>query len=157
MVGRLVQLGVARITPLEAHQGGAAPVPEEVPERWHRIACDACKQCGRAWLPAWGPKLEPVDLARNRRDAAVALLDPACGMSIDTWLRSLVPSLAGLGTRARPVVLAIGPEGGFTDEERAAFLRNNATAVQLAPHILRIETAAEAAMAVAGAILMDRA
>ena len=67
-----------------------------------------------------------------------------------------VPSPAGLGSEARPVVLVVGPEGGFTAEERDAFLREGATAARVAPHVLRIETAAEAALAVAGAVLMDR-
>lgn len=157
MIGPLVQLGVARITPLLAKHGGAAPAPEEPPERWFRIASEACKQCGRAWMPRFSNRMTPEELARSRRDTALAVLDPAGGIALDTWLRSLVPSLVGIGTRGRPIVLVIGPEGGFAPEEREAFLARDATWVKAAPHVLRIETAAQAAMALAGAILMDAA
>ncbi len=154
MISRLVQLGAARITPLLARHGGPAEAPEETPERWLRIAREACKQCGRTWLPRWSRRTSPEELARERKGAAIALLDPGAGMSLDTWLRSLHPAPLGVGTRVHPIVLVVGPEGGFSPEEVEAFLERDATTVQVAPHVLRIETAAEAALAVAGVILM---
>jgi 16S rRNA (uracil1498-N3)-methyltransferase len=155
MIGPLVQLGTAAITPLRARFGGANAAPEDPPERWHRIAAEACKQCGRAWMPRWGPRLTPEEFAQSRAGMVMAVLDPSGGISLDTWLRSLVPSLMGVGTRGRPIVLVIGPEGGLAPDESAALLAADATFVRTAPHILRVETAATAAMALAGAILMD--
>ncbi|MEW6072482.1 MAG: RsmE family RNA methyltransferase [Planctomycetota bacterium] len=154
MLGRLVQLGAAAVTPLSGAQGGAAAAPPAPPERWFRIAREAAKQCGRAWLPHLGPRLSPGELLAARGSGVLAVLDPAAALSLDAWLRSLRPAPQGVGTRGRPIVLAIGPEGGFSPEEQEAFLLAGASPVRLAPHILRIETAAEAAMAVAGVVLM---
>jgi 16S rRNA (uracil1498-N3)-methyltransferase len=155
MVRRLTQLGVARITPLAARQSGPQGAPEGGDERWLRLLQDACKQCGRAWLPELAAPKSILELALARAGEGLALLDPHQGMSLDTWARSLAPESLGalggeraLGTRARPIVLAIGPEGGFSAEERATFHTRGATSVRVSPHVLRIETAAEAALAI---------
>lgn len=152
MVSRLVQLGVAAIRPLLARQRGPEEVPEEVTERVRRVAREACKQSGRAWLPEFEARLAPDELAKRRPDSALALLDPEAGLALDTWLRCLQPAPGGLGTRTRPIVLLIGPEGGIAAEEREALLLGGASPTWLAPHILRVETAAEAAMAVAAVV-----
>jgi len=156
MIGRLVQLGAAAITPLAARFSGAEPCPAEAPARWEKLAREACKQSRRTWLPRFEPPATPAVLGARRRDAFLAVLEPAGGMGLDTWLRSLVPGQGGAGSRARPIVLVIGPEGGFAPDEREALLAAGATAVLLGPHVLRIETAAEAALAVAACTLLAR-
>lgn len=155
MIGTLVQLGAAAITPLLARHRGPEPIPEAPPERWITLARTACKQCGRTWLPELSAPLTPEELAeaRGEAEAVQAYLDPRTGMSLDTWLRSLIPSPLGVGTRERPIVLAVGPEGGLSHEERTALLEVGTTAARLGPHVLRVETAALAAMAVAATIL----
>lgn len=153
MLDRLVQLGAAAIRPLAARQRGPGEAPEEASPRLLRVAREACKQSGRAWLPALEPTLTAQELARLQRPgSAMAVLDPSAGLSFDTWLRSLRPAPVGLGTRESPIVLVIGPEGGLTDEERDAFLGSSASMTWLGPHVLRVETAAEAAMAVAAVV-----
>lgn len=149
MLSRLVQLGAAGIRPLAARQRGPGAAPADAPARLLRVAREACKQSGRAWLPELGPALSPPELARAHAGATLAVLDPDAGLPFDTWLRSLRPSPLGIGTRARPIVLVIGPEGGLAEDERAALLEGGASAAWLGPHILRVETAAEAAMAIA--------
>jgi len=152
MVARLVQLGAAAILPLSAELRGPEEVPEETPERLLRVARESCKQCGRAWMPRFDAARTPGELAVARRQGLLALLDPYGGLPFDTWLRSFQTSPLGVGTEERPIVLVVGPEGGFTAEERAALLEAAATPVWLGPHILRVETAAEAGMAVAAAV-----
>jgi 16S rRNA (uracil1498-N3)-methyltransferase len=154
MLGRLVQLGAAALTPLVAARSGPAPPPAEAPERWSKLAREACTQCGRTWLPRFGSALAPAELLEARpRDACFAVLDPDGGLPFDTWLRSLAVGPDAIGTRARPIVLVVGPEGGFDGDEREGLLRAGATPARLAPFVLRIETAAEAAMAVAATTL----
>jgi 16S rRNA (uracil1498-N3)-methyltransferase len=154
MLSALVQLGAAAITPLDARWRGNAPAPRAPDERWLRIAREACKQCERTWLPELSEAKAPSRLLEERAGAAIAVLDARQGMSFDTWARSIVPGhTAGIGTRERPILLAVGPEGGFTPEERELFLLRGATFVSLAPHVLRVETAAVAALAVAVCIL----
>jgi 16S rRNA (uracil1498-N3)-methyltransferase len=155
MIGALVQLGVAAITPLEARHRGPEPVPARPPERWQKLARTACKQSGRTWLPVFSPALSPQALIEERAEAgsSVAFLDPRSGMSLDTWLRSVSAHPLGNGTRERPIVLIIGPEGGLSGEERTALYDAGTTATRLGPHVLRIETAALSAMAVAATVL----
>jgi len=152
MVGRLVQLGAAAIRPLAAHHRGPEEVPADAAPRLARVVREACKQSGRSWLPVLEPPLTPVELARHRAEPVMAVLDPLAGLSLDTWLRSLLPAPIGLGTRARPIVLVIGPEGGLSEEERDALLACDASLTWLGPHVLRVETAAEAAMAIAAVV-----
>lgn len=152
MIAALVQLGAAAIRPLAARQRGPEEVPEEVSERVRRVAREACKQSGRTWLPQFEPQLAPGELARRHPDSALAVLDPQAGLALDTWLRCLQPAPKGLGTRSRPIVLLIGPEGGIAADEREALLLAGASPTWLAPHILRVETAAQAAMAVAAVV-----
>ena len=153
MISRLVQLGASAIFPLDARHRGPERVPAKIPARILKVAREACKQSGRTWVPEFEPACTPQDLVRSRREGALALLDPHGGLSFDTWLRSLQPSPLTHGTRTRPIVLVVGPEGGLTAEERTAFLEAGSSPVWIGPHVLRVETAAEAAMAVAAAVL----
>ncbi|MSR61100.1 MAG: 16S rRNA (uracil(1498)-N(3))-methyltransferase [Planctomycetes bacterium] len=152
MLNRLVQLGAAAIRPLIAQQRGPEDVPEEVPARLSRVAREACKQSGRAWLPVFEPPQTTDELLRSRTNPALSALDPRAGLPFDLWLRSLQPGPDTLGTRAQPIRIAIGPEGGWSGEERRAWMEAGASFTWLGPHVLRVETAAEAAMAVAAAV-----
>jgi len=154
MLGALTQLGAAAITPLQARRRGPESVPREPQDRWQRLAWEALKQSGRAWLPAIGGGRSVEELLEERPGATLAVLDPGAGLPCDTWLHSLVPGSEGaVGTRERPIVLCVGPEGGWAPEEWELFLTRGASPVWLGPHVLRIETAAAAAMAVAGTVL----
>lgn len=158
MLSRLVQLGASAILPLDAAQRGPEEVAETVDPgseragRMDRILREACKQCGRAWLPVIEPARTPAELGEARQGALLGLLEPRAPLAFDTWLRSIRPAPIGPGTRERPIVLVIGPEGGFTAEERNSLKEAGASPVWLGPHVLRVETAAEAAMAVAAAV-----
>lgn len=152
MVNRLTQLGVASIRPLRAEQRGPEEVPDELPERVQRVAREAVKQSGRAWLPRFLPPLTVAELVQGRDPRDLAVLDPRAGLPLDLWLRSLRPSPADIGSETRPLVLVIGPEGGLSGQERRTLIEAGASLCWLAPYVLRIETAAEAAMALAAAL-----
>jgi len=153
MLGRLVQLGAAAVTPLLAHHRGPEPVPETPPERWVRTAREALKQSRGTWMPLLGRPEDVAGLCASRSGGAMAILDPIGGMSLDTWLRSIPTGGPAAGTRERPIVLVIGPEGGFDPLELTTLLEAGATPCTLGHRILRVETAAEAAMAVAACTL----
>jgi 16S rRNA (uracil1498-N3)-methyltransferase len=138
LVERLTQLGVDRITPLVTERTttkGAAPKRAKL----ERVALEACKQCARAWFPTIG---EPVPLARwlEALDAPATHLDASGGTRLLDW--------ADGRTGAERVAVLVGPEGGWSDDEREALHRAGVGATWLAPHVLRTETAAEAAAAV---------
>jgi 16S rRNA (uracil1498-N3)-methyltransferase len=152
MVGRLVQLGAACLRPLAARQRGPEELAGFPDRRLERLAREACKQCGRLWLPEFAPPLAPAALAAEHARAPIAVLDPYTPLALDTLLRSLTPSPLGVGTRARPIVLVVGPEGGLAEDELEPLLSQGASRAWLGPHVLRVETAAEAAMAVAAVV-----
>jgi 16S rRNA (uracil1498-N3)-methyltransferase len=152
MLSRLVQLGAAAIRALAARQGGPEQTSPAALRRWSRVAREACKQSGRAWLPLFQPALSPEGLAKAHPRSVIAVLDPLAGLALDTWLRSFGPSPAGLGTKERPIVIVVGPEGGLASDERDALLVAGAAPTWLGPHVLRVETAAEAAMAVTAVV-----
>ena len=103
-------------------------------ERLDSIAIEAAEQCGRTRLPQID---EPMPLARflETNDRTLYFADENGG---EPAASAFKPGAATILT---------GPEGGFTDEERAA-IRAAPTAIpiSLGPRILRAETAALAAL-----------
>lgn len=145
MFERLVQLGVAVVTPLvtERTQGFTRELAPARRARFERLAREACKQSRRAWLPAL---LEPVDLpslASANAAGSTCVLSPRANATLLDWAAP-----QRIGTRAAPWRVVVGAEGGFTDAELRALSDAHAQPVSLGPTILRIETAAEAALAI---------
>jgi len=153
MIGSLVQLGAACITPLAARHRGPEPLPKQTPKRWIKLAQSALKQSERTWMPQFSPTMGLEEWCQARKGAAMAVFDPLASTSLDTWLRSLRPAPIGTGSPERPICLILGPEGGLAAEEQELLLEAGASRLWLAPHILRIETAACAAMALAACVL----
>ncbi len=144
LVDRLVQLGAARIAPLTgARSAPGAGVGGRA--RLERVAAEALKQSAGSWLPEL-PDLVTLEAELERElDGPTYLLDPDAPTSAAAAL--LETPTAAL------VRFLIGPEGGFEPEERDRALAAGARPVWIAPRILRIETAAEAACALSGALL----
>jgi len=134
LVEKATELGVARLLPVVTRR----TIVERIKlERLEAIAIEAAEQCGRTLLPEIA---EPavLDEFLARRDAARTLYfaDETGGEAIAT---AFSPG---------PALLLIGPEGGFTSEERDRIrAQPNVRAVSLGPRILRAETAALAAVA----------
>ncbi|MEX2658893.1 MAG: RsmE family RNA methyltransferase [Acidimicrobiales bacterium] len=123
-VQKLTELGVDRITVFHAHRSVARWEGERAArhlERLRRVSREAAVQSRRAWLPT---VTELTDVATLLSSPGSALADPS----------GAPPSLA------HPTVV-VGPEGGFTAEERAVAH----SMVRLGPLVLRAETAAMAA------------
>jgi 16S rRNA (uracil1498-N3)-methyltransferase len=114
-------------------------------ERWVRVAREACKQSGRLWELELR---EPIDVEQlcRRGITIMVLLDPRGETNLHDALGS---SKSRDFTRDQPLLLAIGPEGGFTDDETHRFVSARAVRAVIAPHALRVETAAISALAIA--------
>lgn len=146
MLDRLTQLGVASVQLLVADrtQGFEGAKISERLERWRRIAREACKQAKRLHLPEFvGPDTLERLLAK-----APAAVDVLLSPRASDKLADVVAS-APRGTRAAPWRLWIGPEGGWSPAEEQRLLAAGARAARIASHVLRVETAAEAAAAIA--------
>lgn len=140
VVQKTTELGVARVVPVVAARSVAHP-PADRRRRWQTIAQEAARQCGRADVPEIA---EPVALA-----AAIAAL-PAGPARLVLWEEERArPLRAALGAPA--VALLVGPEGGFAASEVEAVRAAGFTSAGLGPRILRAETAAIVAVALAQA------
>jgi len=145
-IEKATELGIARITPIlarrtEKHLAFAA---EKRIARWRRIALEAAKQSRRTDVPEIA---EPTSLAAalKAETAPQRILLSEAEQAV-----TLASALRGQHADA-DLALAIGPEGGWTAEEMALFTEHRWTHVTLGPRILRAETAAIAALAIATA------
>lgn len=127
-VEKATELGVARIVPLETERTEVRDPGEARRKRWQRLAASAAAQSGRVRVPeVAAPEKLPLALADAPRPAV--LLAPGGG-----------------AFPAHPSALFIGPEGGFTEAEVEAARASGVQPVGLGPRILRVETAALAAL-----------
>jgi len=147
---KCTELGVARIIPVIARRSDAhlAAAAVKRHERWQRIVRQAAEQSRRSAPPEI---TAPVKL----RDLAGAGALPASALTRIVLAESLAESEAGtrlgdiLQSRPTEVALAVGPEGGWADEEVAWFRETGWVAASLGDTILRAETAAIVATALA--------
>jgi 16S rRNA (uracil1498-N3)-methyltransferase len=129
LVEKVTELGATRLVPLVTERGVAQPV-EAALERLRRSVIEASKQCGRNRLLEIG---EPLALA------AFAAAAPANALRLIAHPGGAEARTIGPG---EVLWAAVGPEGGFTDEEVAAAEHAGWERVSLGRAILRVETAA---------------
>lgn len=132
IVEKTTELGVARILPLRAARSVIEPGAGRL-ARWRRVAIEAAEQCGRAVVP----QIDGVVPS----GAAALVADLASGAGGGVTVRE---ALARATAQSAPaaVVLYVGPEGGWSEEERVAHAAAGRVSVTLGPRTLRVETAA---------------
>jgi 16S rRNA (uracil1498-N3)-methyltransferase len=149
MVQKAVEMGAGRLRPVLTQHGQIMRINLE---RMEANAIEAAEQCGILTIPAID---EPVPLKQlldawteREGDRRLIFCDEGHGETDPLpVLSSLPPS---------PLAVLIGPEGGFSAEERQALhARAFVTPIPLGPRILRADTAAVAALAVVQAVLGD--
>jgi 16S rRNA (uracil1498-N3)-methyltransferase len=144
LVEKATELGVAAIAPLATERSVLRPGDGRV-ERWRRIAIEAAEQSGRAIVPAFAEAPPP--------GALCLLADLGAAPTVAEALAAVAPpGAAGTGG----IALYVGPEGGWSDEERVSLLAAGARPVTLGPRRLRVETAAVAGLAQVLAATGDR-
>ena len=135
-VEKAVELGVGRIAPLITTRTERDTIRED---RLRNIMVAALKQCRRSRLPTLEP-VQSVDHLLSEEPWDRALL---CHGQ-DT-APPLVSALDGLPSHDR-LLLLVGPEGGFSNDEVAEARASGCSVVSLGPRRLRAETAALAAL-----------
>jgi 16S rRNA (uracil1498-N3)-methyltransferase len=141
VVQKATELGVEAIVPLLAARSvprWTAAQGRDRAERWTRIAESAAEQCERSRPPT---VLPPAPLPGPAADGLGLLLHERDGQPL--------PVIAAACPRVEAVSLYIGPEGGWTDAEATQLRDAGARPVHLGPRILRAETAALTAVALA--------
>lgn len=144
IVQKTTELGVAHIVPVLSQRGMAKPPPGRT-RRWQSIAEEAARQSGRADVPSIA---EPVPLATALGPAGTDPDQVRLLLWEDEHQGSLVRALA---PEVKHVALLVGPEGGFAATEVSACRQAGFRPVGLGPRILRTETAAIVAVALAQA------
>jgi 16S rRNA (uracil1498-N3)-methyltransferase len=147
---KATELGANEIIPLAAARTDKPLVAAAAKryERWNRILLESAQQSRRLRVPALQEVGKPE----------VAFARSSAGLRIVLSERRTAPSLRhvlGLDKRAQTIALAIGPEGGWTDEEITAACAVGFAEASLGENILRTETAVLASMSVLRFALAD--
>ena len=137
----LTEVGVAEIVPWAAARSVAVWKGERATKslaKWRSTAREAAKQSRRSWFPTVGELATTAEVVAlvGSADLCVVLHEDA-----SVPLASLDVPAAGR------IVVVVGPEGGLTDDEVAAFVAAGAASVRLGSEVLRTSTAGLAATA----------
>lgn len=144
LVQKAVEMGVSLIQPVITRHTQVARVNLD---RMRANVIEAAQQCGVLNLPAVAA---PIGFAQAAADDGRLLI------FCDERAEVQDPAAALKAAPRLPLSVLIGPEGGFAEEERDTLIkRGNIARIALGPRILRADTAAVAALAVAQAVLGD--
>jgi 16S rRNA (uracil1498-N3)-methyltransferase len=148
MVQKAVEMGAGVLQPVITRRTQSSRVNLE---RMRSNAIEAAEQCGILTIPE---VREEENLERFlkglERDRVLVFCDE------DASVANPVEALAKLGNKPSGVAVIVGPEGGFTDQERALVAAHErCVRVSLGPRILRADTAAVAALAIVQSVLGD--
>jgi 16S rRNA (uracil1498-N3)-methyltransferase len=145
MVQKATELGARRLRPVITQRTIAERVNLD---RMKANAIEAAEQCNLVYVPE---VLEPITLAK-----ALAGWDAARRLIYCDETASIANPVEALSPIAPPAAVLVGPEGGFTSEERSQLKSLPfVTAISLGPRIMRADTVAIAALAVVQATIGD--
>ena len=142
LVEKATELGVARLIPLETERSVVAPGPSKL-DRLRRSIIESSKQCRRNRLMELANPMRWDSLVGQEQQGCRLLAHPGSPATPWSELRG------GTG----PVLVAVGPEGGFSDREVARGVEARWRTVGLGSTILRVETAAIAAASIVRAMI----
>ncbi|MEM8664882.1 MAG: RsmE family RNA methyltransferase, partial [Pseudomonadota bacterium] len=136
LVEKAAEMGAGRLQPILTQHGQVHRIHRE---KLQRNVVEACEQCGILHVPAIE---EPLPLDRFLSDLG--------GGTLITADESLAgkegDAVAAIQVASPPLTVLVGPEGGFSDDERR-MIADRGVRVSLGPRILRADTAAVALMA----------
>jgi 16S rRNA (uracil1498-N3)-methyltransferase len=145
VVQKATELGVRRLRPVITERTIAERVNLD---RMRANAIEAAEQCNLVFVPE---VVEPVKLA-----AALAAWEPGRALVYCDEKAKAGSPLEALRSLRPPAAVLIGPEGGFTEAEKALLTEKPfVTAISLGPRIMRADTAAVAALTLVQATLGD--
>ncbi|MDA8174088.1 MAG: 16S rRNA (uracil(1498)-N(3))-methyltransferase [Nitrospiraceae bacterium] len=134
VIQKAVELGVSEIIPVITIRAEVRETRKI--ERWKKIAQEAARQCGRTVTPEISEPSALKDCIKNFSSGVIFW--EGGGKSLNK---------AGIKRDNTKLAVAIGPEGGFTEDEVSLAKESGFCVCSLGPRILRAETAAIAALA----------
>jgi 16S rRNA (uracil1498-N3)-methyltransferase len=135
LVEKLTEIGVTTLVPLRTARSIVHPSENRL-DKLQRTVIEASKQCGRNYLLQVKPLAEWSEYCRR------AELPPIKGLAHPRRSREIRQEAVFDKVGANAIALAIGPEGGFSEEEVELAVGVGWTRIDLGPRILRVETAA---------------
>ena len=145
VVQKATELGARRLRPIITRRTIAERVNLE---RMRANAIEAAEQCNLVFVPE---VLEPQKLEK-----AIESWETGRALIYCDEKAPIANPLSALKALKAPAAVLIGPEGGFTDEEKALLKSLDfVTAISLGPRIMRADTAAVAALTLVQAVLGD--
>lgn len=159
LIEKCTELGVAAIQPIIAERSVSKPDGGSI-DKWKRRAIEACKQAGRAWLPKIEAPISFDDSLQHVKSFdSTCLVHPSmdtqtgaeCSTPIKAPGQPFSSLLASLSVPSS-ILVWVGPEGGWSEQERQDAERAGVSLASLGPTVLRTETAA---IAVCAAAAMD--
>ena len=147
VVQKAVELGAVGVVPVRSQNCVVRYDAKKAAgrrDRWQKIADEAAKQCGRTALLSVEPVTDIADFLQQEAAAADTELIFFYENEQDQTVKDYLSQVT-----AKRIVLLVGPEGGFSLDEAKAVAEAGGHSVTLGPRILRAETAALAALAVA--------
>jgi 16S rRNA (uracil1498-N3)-methyltransferase len=146
-IEKCTELGVSRIVPVIAQRTDShlAAAATKRLDRWQRIALQASEQSRRA---------SPPEIATPVKFAEAVSLQAAVRIVLaESEQQTLLRNVVNLKATNNGIALAVGPEGGWTEDELQSFQQAEWVSASLGNTILRAETAAMAATAIVVSIL----
>lgn len=140
-IEKCTELGAAMIIPVIAQRSEShlAARAAKRRDRWQRLALEAAEQSRRAAAPDIAAPVKLREAVGVTAATRIVLAESGC----EAMLRDAIPP------GSADLALAVGPEGGWTSAELALFQQSGWVSASLGPTILRAETAAIAALAIA--------
>ncbi len=138
LVQMTCELGLRTLVPVITSRSVVRPGANKL-EHWRRIILESSKQCGRNLLMDLLAPLPLAEVLDQPRPETTAVLLSTAG--------NATPITGILDQHPAKVVLLVGPEGGFTEEEERRAESAGFLPVSLGPSTLRVETAAVCATA----------
>ncbi len=147
VVEKAVELGAARLTPIEAQRSVTQLRGDRLAKRlahWRRVAQSASEQCGRNRIMRIDEpiKIEACIASLRSEGRTILFCDPAAS---STLKQTVVH-------KQQPITLLVGPEGGWSLEEQEAIGKSGLSGVRFGRRVLRTETAGLALIAAISAI-----
>lgn len=162
LIEKLTELGVTQFIPLVTERTVVRP-DESAVNRLGRTVIEACKQCGRTRLMAlgkpvfWPDFLQSAPATHTRLLAQLRYYAQSLGEAVtgsipegQSSVKPMAELLASVVPAGRPILAAVGPEGGFTPQEVDQAVAQGWRCVDLGPRVLRVETAAVALATLCG-------
>jgi len=158
-IQKAVELGASAIVPVVAEKSVVRLAGERAEARarhWRRIAIAACEQSGRNRIPDIGVPVPLAHwLARIEGEGADAFTTALRLLALPGAGQSLPQVVSAQTALPGSIIIAVGPEAGFSQREDEDLLRGGFTPVRLGPRILRTETVAPALLAALNVLAGD--